>query len=184
MSFPGRFGERTVDYLEDKTDDTMSDLMDVFGRIGNLTGTSTADWVTQAANLYNSYMSGTKGEYKPYLYEFETAGFSPNTALMQSDIGRGLGEYSLLNRPGFMEQAKDPSTVKVDQFAISDPVRTSYRDPSNRDLYNYEDSATQALIYGRDPLRSAKLGAFLKGATEQFTGDLSSAVSEFSNYGV
>ena len=174
MSFPSRFGERTVDYLEDKTDDTMSDLMDVFGRIGNLTGTSTAD----------SYMSDTKGEYKPYLYEFETAGFSPNTALMQSDIGRGLGEYSLLNRPGFMEQAKDPSTVKVDQFAISDPVRTSYRDPSNRDLYNYEDSATQALIYGRDPLRSAKLGAFLKGATEQFTGDLSSAVSEFSNYGV
>jgi hypothetical protein len=184
MSFPSRFSERAADYLEDKADDTMSEIMESFSRIGNLTGQSTADWVVAAANLYNDYMRDTKGEYKPYIYDFDTAGFGKNTGLMESDIGRGLSTYGLLNREGFMSEARDPSTVSLDQSVITGPVREGYLDPENKEMYDYTNTATQALIYGRNPFRTAQTGAFLQGATEQFTKDLPAAVSQFSNYGV
>jgi hypothetical protein len=58
-------------------------------------------------------------------------------------------QYSLLNRPGYMEMARNPDTVKIDPSAITSIATDYYPSPQAAKNYDYSGQQTQALIRGR-----------------------------------
>jgi hypothetical protein len=57
-------------------------------------------------------------------------------------------QYSLLNRPGYMEAAKNPQTVTIDPSAITD-IAKYYSTPQAAANYDYSGPQAQSFIRGR-----------------------------------
>jgi hypothetical protein len=148
LAFDPRYVEETTEKLDQRAADTLQQIRDVFSEVGQLTGIGTADAVQNYMNRYKDYFEPTIAKYSENVY-----GFQPDiTKSYTSAAGRiddMTKQYSLLNRPGYMEIAKNPSVVKVDPSAITSIATDYYTSPQAAKNYDYSGPQTQALIRGR-----------------------------------
>jgi len=148
LAFDPRYVEETTEKLDQRAADTLQQIRDVFSEVGQLTGIDTADAVQDYMKRYKDYIEPTIAKYSENVY-----GFQPDiTKSYASAAGRiddMAKQYSLLNRPGYMEMAKNPSTVIVDPSAITSIATDYYTSPQAAKNYDYSGPQTQALIRGR-----------------------------------
>jgi len=148
LAFDPRYVEETTEKLDKRAADALEGIKNVFAEVGQLTGIGTADAVKGYMERYKDYFEPTIAKYSENVY-----GFQPDiTKSYASAAGRiddMAKQYSLLNRPGYMEMAKNPSTVLVDPSAITSIATDYYTSPQAAKNYDYSGPQTQALIRGR-----------------------------------
>jgi hypothetical protein len=147
LAFDKRYIEETTKELDRRSEETLKDIKDIFAEVGGLTGIGTADAVQSYMNRYKDYFEPTIAKYSENVY-----GFQPDiTQSYTTAAGRiddMAKQYSLLNRPGYMEAAKNPQTVTVDPSAITD-IAKFYATPQAAANYDYSGPQTQSMIRGR-----------------------------------
>jgi hypothetical protein len=147
LAFDDRYVKETTEELDRRALETLNQIRDVFSEIGGLTGISTPDAVKQYTERYQQYFVPTMEKYTKNVY-----GFEPDiTKSYETAAGRiddMTKQYSLLNRPGYMDMALNPATVKVDPSAITN-IAKYYTSPEAAANYNYSGPQTQAMIRGR-----------------------------------
>jgi hypothetical protein len=148
LAFDPRYVEETTEKLDKRAADTLQQIRDVFAEVGGLTGIGTADAVRSYMNRFKDYFEPTIAKYSENVY-----GFQPDVTksyITAADrIGAATEQYSLLNRPEYMEKARNPDTVKVDPSAITSIATDYYTSPQGAKNYDYSGPQTQALIRGR-----------------------------------
>ena len=147
LAFNKEYIEETTKELDRRAAETLQGIQDVFADIGGLTGIGTADAVKSYMDRYKDYFEPTIAKYSENVY-----GFQPDiTQSYTTAAGRiddMAKQYSLLNRPGYMEAAKNPQTVTVDPSAITD-IAKFYSTPQAAANYDYSGPQTQSMIRGR-----------------------------------
>ena len=147
LAFNKEYIEETTKELDRRAAETLQGIQDVFADIGGLTGIGTADAVKSYMDRYKDYFEPTIAKYSENVY-----GFQPDiTQSYTTAAGRiddMAKQYSLLNRPGYMEAAKNPQTVTVDPSAITD-IAKFYATPQAAANYDYSGPQTQSMIRGR-----------------------------------
>ena len=148
LAFDPRYVEETTEKLDQRAADTLQQIRDVFSEVGQLTGIGTADAVQSYMNRYKDYFEPTIAKYSENVYGFQPD-ITKSYASAAGRIGDMAEQYSLLNRPGYMEMAKNPSTVIVNPSAITSIAADYYTSPQAAKNYDYSGPQTQALIRGR-----------------------------------
>lgn len=147
--FDDKYAEEATEKLDERAVDTLQQIRDVFANIAGLTGLSTPDAVKAYGDRFTEYMKGAYKQGREDVYGFNPRGISESAAVMKGMIDPALDQYSLLSRGGFMSQALNPDVVKVDPTSVTS-VADAYYDPKQRQLYDYQNAATQSLIQGRE----------------------------------
>lgn len=145
--FDDKYAEEATEKLDERAVDTMQQIRDIFSNIAGLTGVSTPDAVQQYYNRFNDYMDTAFIRGREDVYGFNPRGITESASVMKGMIDPALDQYSLLNRGTFMSEAYNPRVVKADPTAVTS-VADAYYDPRKRQLYDYQDAATQSLIRG------------------------------------
>ena len=148
LAFDPRYVEETTEKLDKRAADALQQIRDVFSEVGQLTGISTIDAVKGYKERYIDYFEPTIAKYSENVYGFQPDITKAYTSAADR-IGKMTKQYSLLNRPGYMEMAKNPSTVLVDPSAITSIATDYYTSPQAAKNYDYSGPQTQALIRGR-----------------------------------
>jgi len=147
LAFDKRYIEETTEELDRRSEETLEGIKDIFSEIGGLTGIGTADAVKSYMDRYKEYFEPTIAKYSENVY-----GFQPDITQSYTTAAKRIDDmakqYSLLNRPGYMEAAKNPQTVTIDPSAITD-IAKYYSTPQAAANYDYSGPQTQALIRGR-----------------------------------
>lgn len=148
LAFDDRYVTETTEKLDSRAADTLQEIRDVFAQIGGLTGIGTTDAVRDYMNRFKDYFDPTIAKYSENVY-----GFQPDVTKSYTTAAGRIDDmtkqYSLLNRPGYMEMARNPSTVKVDPSAITSIATDYYTSPQAAKNFDYSGPQTQALIRGR-----------------------------------
>lgn len=148
LAFDDRYVRKTVQELDERAANTLADIRDIFDQVGKLTGITTPDAVKAYQERYKEYFEPTIAKYSENVY-----GFQPDITKSYETAAKRIDDmttqYSLLNRPGFMDVAKNPPTVQIDPSAITDFAKTYYTSPEAAANYDYSGPQTQSLIRGR-----------------------------------
>lgn len=148
LAFDDQYVKKTTEELDRRAVDTLQEIRDVFAQIGGLTGIGTADAVESYMNRFKDYFEPTIAKYSENVY-----GFQPDVTKSYTTAAGRIDDmtkqYSLLNRPGYMEMARNPDTVKIDPSAITSIATDYYTSPQAAKNFDYSGPQTQALIRGR-----------------------------------
>lgn len=148
LAFDDRYVRQTVKELDERAADTLSDIRDIFDQVGKLTGITTPDAVKAYQERYKEYFEPTIAKYSQNVY-----GFQPDITKSYETAAKRIDDlttqYSLLNRPGYMNVATNPPTVKINPSEITAIAKDYYTSPEAAANYDYSNPQTQSFIYGR-----------------------------------
>lgn len=156
LYFDNELVERATERVQSETLKNLENLRRTLNDLANITGQSTPEFVNRLEGRYQNYLepaaqrgfnllTQAPGQFGPTIAE--------DTALQRGNIDEYLEAYSNLNRPTFMNQATNPTTVSMKMAELED-VANRYMDMARKELgqgglMNYQDEQSQELIKGQ-----------------------------------
>ena len=140
----GQDQQRSIQQIQDWAKQTMSDIQDVFGRIGDLTGLATED---ARGEYYKDYADTMDKIWNQARADLDV---DPRIDAPYDRLGGRIQDitkqYSLLRSPVYEAAYKAPDAVApIDTDAIKSVMTLG---PGFREQYSYKDPETQKLIKG------------------------------------
>ena len=171
--FDNELVERATERVQAETLKNLENLRRTLNDLANITGQSTPEFVNRLEGRYQNYiepaaqrgfnlLTQAPGQFGPTL--------AGDTSFQRGIIDDYLESYSNLNRPTFMAQATNPTTVSMNMAELED-VAKSYMDMARSELgqgglMNYQDAQSQELIKGQ----SVPGGRYSRESLQDFYG--------------
>jgi len=140
----GQDQQKSINQIQDWAKQTLSDIQDVFGRIGDLTGLKTED---ARGEYYKDYAATMDKIWNQARADLDV---DPRIDAPYDRLGGRIQDvteqYSLLRNPAYAAAYKAPDAVApIDTESIKNVMTLG---PSYRDRYSYADPESQKLIKG------------------------------------
>lgn len=155
LYFDNELVERATERVQAETLKNLENLRRTLNDLANITGQSTPEFVNRLEGRYQNYLepaaqrgfnllTQAPGQFGPTI--------AGDTAFQRGNIDEYLEAYSNLNRPTFMNQATNPTTVSMKMNELED-VANTYMDKFRGEmqeggLMNYMDQQSQEFIQG------------------------------------
>lgn len=153
--FDNELVERATERVQSETIKNLNNLRNTLNDIAFLTGQSTPEFVNRTeARFQNTLEPMAQRGYNylntyPAKYGTTLAG---DSEFQKENIDKYIEQYSNLNRPTFMDQATNPTTVSMKMSELEDVANTymdKFRKASDEGgLMNYMDQQSQEFIQG------------------------------------
>jgi len=159
----GQRQQQSIDQIQDWAKQTLSDIQDVFGRIGDLTGLPTEEARGEYYKDYSDTMDKIWNQARADL------DVDPRIDAPYERLGGRIQDitkqYSLLRNPVYEAAYKAPDAVApIDTDSIKNVMTLG---PSFREHYSYSDPETQKLIKGGGDTLAAYAAALSSGPDVQ-----------------
>ena len=155
LYFDNELVERATERVQAETLKNLENLRRTLNDLANITGQSTPEFVNRLEGRYQNYLepaaqrgfnllTQAPGQFGPTIAE--------DTAFQRGNIDEYLEAYSNLNRPTFMNQATNPTTVSMKMNELED-VANTYMEKLRGEmqaggLMDYMDQQSQEFIQG------------------------------------
>ena len=152
--FDNELVERATQRVNAETLKNLNQLRNTLNDIAYLTGQSTPEFVNRTEGRFQNYLEpaaqrGYNLNTYPAKYGQTLAG---DSLLQRFQIDNYLESYSNLNRPTYMNQATNPTTVSMKMNEMEDVANTymnKFKEASDAGgLMNYMDQQSQSFIQG------------------------------------
>ena len=159
----GQRQQQSIDQIQDWAKQTLSDIQDVFGRIGDLTGLPTEEARGEYYKDYSDTMDKIWNQARADL------DVDPRIDAPYERLGGRIQDitkqYSLLRNPAYEAAYKAPDAVApIDTESIKNVMTLG---PAYREQYSYADPETQKLIKGGGDTLAAYASALSSGPDVQ-----------------
>lgn len=159
----GQRQQQSINQIQDWAKQTLSDIQDVFGRIGDLTGLPTEEARGEYYKDYSNTMDKIWNQARADLDR------DPRIDAPYDRLGGRIQDitkqYSLLRNPVYEAAYKAPDAVApIDTESIKNVMTLG---PSFREHYSYSDPETQKLIKGGGDTLAAYAAALSSGPDVQ-----------------
>ena len=153
--FDNELVERATQRVNAETIKNLNQLRNTLNDIAYLTGQSTPEFVNRTEGRFQNYLEPAAQRGYNFLNTYPAKygqTLAGDSLLQRFQIDDYLKSYSNLNRPTFMNQATDPSTVSMKMNEMEDVANTymkKFKEASNAGgLMNYMDQQSQEFIQG------------------------------------
>lgn len=153
--FDNELVERATQRVNAETIKNLNQLRNTLNDIAYLTGQSTPEFVNRTEGRFQNYLEPAAQRGYNFLNTYPAKygqTLAGDSLLQRFQIDDYLKSYSNLNRPTFMNQATDPSTVSMKMDEMEDVANTymkKFKEASNAGgLMNYMDQQSQEFIQG------------------------------------
>lgn len=147
--------ERATQRVNAETLKNLNQLRNALTGIAYLTGQSTPEFVNRTEGRFQNYLEPAAQRGYNFLNTYPAkygSTVADDSLLQRSQIDNYLESYSNLNRPTFMDQASNPTTVSMKMSEMEDVANTyinKFKEASNAGgLMNYMDQQSQEFIQG------------------------------------
>lgn len=143
--------ERATEKVNTEYEKMLTQIGGIFNDIAYLTGTNLPTAVDAFRQRYADYMepASQRGYNMLFNYEPGQVGQTPIGDYSQKAVNQLFGtasRASALNRPEYMAQAIDPSTVTIDPAVYKSSFQPYKDEAKSQDMFDYTNAATQALM--------------------------------------
>ena len=153
--FDNELIERATQRVQSETLKNLNNLRATLNDLANLTGQTTPEFVNRMEGRLQNYLEPAAQRGYNFLTvkpdEFGEK-IAKDTAFQRGNIDEYLEAYSNLNRPTFMNQATNPTTVSMKMGELEDVANTymnKFRGEMQQGgLMNYMDQQSQEFIQG------------------------------------
>ena len=153
--FDNELIERATERVQSETLKNLNNLRNTLNDLANLTGQSTPEFVNRMEGRLQNYLEpAAQRGYNLLTVKPDEFGekIAKDTSFQRGNIDEYLEAYSNLNRPTFMDQATNPTTVSMKMGELED-VANTYMDKFRGEmqqggLMNYMDQQSQEFIQG------------------------------------
>ena len=153
--FDNELVERATQRVNLETIKNLNQLRNTLNDIAYLTGQSTPEFVNRTEGRFQNYLEPAAQRGYNYLNTYPAkygATIASDTAGLRGGIDDYLESYSNLNRPTFMAQAVNPTTVSMNMSELEDVSNAyinKFKEASEAGgLMNYMDQQSQEFIQG------------------------------------
>ena len=153
--FNNELVERATQRVNAETLKNLNQLRNTLNDIAFVTGQSTPEFVNRTEGRFQNYIEPAAQRGYNFLNTYPAkygAAISSDTEGVRGTIDDYLESYSNLNRPTFMQQAINPTTVAMNMSELEDVSNTyinKFKDASKAGgLMNYMDQQSQEFIQG------------------------------------
>ena len=153
--FDNELIERATQRVNAETLKNLNQLRNTLNDIAYLTGQSTPEFVNRTEGRFQNYLEPAAQRGYNYLNTYPAkygATIAGDTKNLRSSVDDYLESYSNLNRPTFMEQATNPTTVSMNMGELEEVANTyvdKFKEASKAGgLMNYMDQQSQEFIQG------------------------------------
>ena len=153
--FDNELIERATERVQSETLKNLNNLRATLNDLANLTGQTTPEFVNRMEGRLQNYLEPAAQRGYNFLTvkpdEFGEK-IAKDTAFQRGNVDEYLETYSNLNRPTFMNQATNPTTVSMKMGELED-VANTYMDKFRGEMQqggmmNYMDQQSQEFIQG------------------------------------
>jgi len=155
LYFDNELVERATERVNAETLKNLNNLRRTLNDLAFLTGQSTPEFVRRTEGRFQNYFEPAAQRGFNLLTQAPAqfgATIAGDTAAQRGNIDEYLEAYSNLNRPTFMAQATNPTTVSMNMSELEDVANTymdKFRKASEEGgLMNYMDQQSQEFIQG------------------------------------
>ncbi len=153
--FDNELVERATARVNAETLKNLNQLRNTLNDIAFLTGQSTPEFVNRTEGRFQNYLEPAAQRGYNFLNTYPAkygATIAADTEGVRSNVDDYLESYSNLNRPTFMQQATNPTTVAMNMSELEDVSNTyinKFKEASKAGgLMNYMDQQSQEFIQG------------------------------------
>jgi len=153
--FDNELVERATERVQSETLKNLNNLRNTLNDIAFLTGQSTPELVNRLNTRYPNYLEPAGIRAYNYVNTYPAkygATLAADAASQRGAVDDYLESYSNLNRPTFMAQATNPTTVAMNMSELEDVSNTymnKFKEASEAGgLMNYMDQQSQEFIQG------------------------------------
>ena len=153
--FDNELVERATQRVNAETLKNLNQLRNTLNDIAYLTGQSTPEFVNRTEGRFQNYLEPAAQRGYNYLNTYPAkygSTLAGDSLLQRFQIDNYLDAYSNLNRPTFMDQATNPTTVSMKMNEMEDVANTylnKFKEASDAGgLMNYMDQQSQEFIQG------------------------------------
>ena len=153
--FDNELVERATRRVNAETIKNLNQLRNTLNDIAYLTGQSTPEFVNRTEGRFQNYLEPAAQRGYNYLNTYPAkygATIAGDTENLRSSVDDYLEYYSNLNRPTFMEQATNPTTISMNMGELEEVANTyvdKFKEASKAGgLMNYMDQQSQEFIQG------------------------------------
>jgi len=153
--FDNELVERATQRVNAETLKNLNQLRNTLNDIAYLTGQSTPEFVNRTEGRFQNYLEPAAQRGYNFLNTYPAKygqTLAGDSLLQRFQIDNYLDAYSNLNRPTFMDQATNPTTVSMKMNEMEDVANTymnKFKEASDAGgLMNYMDQQSQEFIQG------------------------------------
>ena len=153
--FDNELVERATQRVNAETLKNLNQLRNTLNDIAYLTGQSTPEFVNRTEGRFQNYLEPAAQRGYNFLNTYPAkygSTLAGDSLLQRFQIDNYLDAYSNLNRPTFMDQATNPTTVSMKMSEMEDVANTymnKFKEASDAGgLMNYMDQQSQEFIQG------------------------------------
>tara|TARA_Y100000004_G_scaffold26913_1_gene27336 strand:- start:201 stop:1001 length:801 start_codon:yes stop_codon:yes gene_type:complete len=153
--FDNELVERATQRVNAETLKNLNQLRNTLNDIAYLTGQSTPEFVNRTEGRFQNYLEPAAQRGYNFLNTYPAkygSTLAGDSLLQRFQIDNYLDAYSNLNRPTFMDQATNPTTVSMKMNEMEDVANTymnKFKEASDAGgLMNYMDQQSQEFIQG------------------------------------
>ena len=161
--FDNELVERATQRVNAETLKNLNQLRNTLNDIAYLTGQSTPEFVNRTEGRFQNYLEPAAQRGYNFLNTYPAkygSTLAGDSLLQRFQIDNYLDAYSNLNRPRFMDQATNPTTVSMKMNEMEDVANTylkKFKEASNAGgLMNYMDQQSQGFIQGAGTAQNRK----------------------------
>ena len=151
--FDNELVERATERVQAETLKNLNNLRNTLNDIAFLTGQSTPEFVNRTEARFQNYLEPAAQRGYNFVNTYPAkygATLAADTATQRGAVNDYLESYSNLNRPTFMAQATNPTTVSMNMSELEDVANTyvnKFKEASEAGgLMNYMDQQSQEFI--------------------------------------